>query len=78
MHCMEAEEQFDQAQRTCSRMWHAMRYARLNLTEIRARRFVSRDEIAEAMTMIKDTRRKYFEALDQLYACERNFRRCGC
>lgn len=78
MHCMEAEEQFDQAQRTCSRMWHAMRYARLNLAELRARRFVSRAEIAEAMTMIKDTRQKYFETLDQLYACERTLRRCGC
>jgi hypothetical protein len=77
MHCMEAEEQFNQAQRTCNRMWHAMRLARQNLSELSARRFASRADLAEALTMIKDTRRKYFEALEALYECERTLRRCG-
>ncbi len=49
MHCMEAEEQFNQAQRTCNRMWHAMRLARQNLSELRARRFASRADLAEAL-----------------------------
>ena len=75
---MEAEVRFDKARRQCGRMWHAMRLARLNLTELTARRWVSRIDLAEAYAMIKTTRQLYYEALDELYACERALRKSGC
>lgn len=69
MHGMEAVQSFAQAQRDCGRMWHAMRYARLNLQELRARRWASRKDLVEAAVMIKSTRELYLQALQRLFDC---------
>lgn len=77
MHRMEADRQhqetsplkrFYQAQRTMNRMWHAMRYARLNLLELNGRQFVSRRDRAEAHELIRSTRALYLEAQDEFFA----------
>lgn len=46
-----------------------MRYARLNLVELRARRFSSRKDLQEAVVMIRTTRELYFQALERLFDC---------
>jgi hypothetical protein len=71
MHRMEAVEQFQQAQKTMNRMWHAMRYARLNLLELNGRRWVSRNDREEAVEMIRSTRKLYLEAQEHFFACHR-------
>ncbi len=64
---MEAVQKFAKAQKECGRMWHAMRYARLNLLELRARRWVSGKDLKEAAAMIMATRELYFQALERLF-----------
>lgn len=61
-------KRFYQAQRTMNRMWHAMRYARLNLLELNGRQFVSRRDKAEAHELIRSTRALYLEAQDDFFA----------
>lgn len=68
MRCMEAVENFTQAQRECRWMWQAMRYARLNLIELQARPWVSRKDLSEAHALIKSTRRLYLQAQERLFA----------
>jgi hypothetical protein len=63
----QAAQNFALAQRECGRMWHAMRYARLNLIELKARRCVSRKDFAEALVMITTTREKYLQAQQRLF-----------
>lgn len=76
MRGMEAVQKFILAQKTCGRMWHAMRFARINLLELESRKFVSRKDLAEADEMIKSTRKLYFEALEALFQCERDLMQC--
>lgn len=65
---LHAMVQFEMAQRECNRMWHAFRYARLNLIELKARRWVSSKDLAEAHAMIKSTRERYWQACEKMYA----------
>jgi len=71
MHRNQAVEQLEQAERTVGRMWHAMRYARLNLVELNNKRWASRAARAEAMSMIRSTRKLYLEAQEEFFARHR-------
>lgn len=62
---------FYQAQGRMNRMWHAMRYARLNLLELNGRQFVSRRQRAEAQELIRSTRLLYLEAQDEFFECHK-------
>jgi len=64
-------KRFYQAQRTATRMWHAMRYARLNLLELNGRQFVSRRQRAEAQELIRSTRLLFLEAQDEFFECHK-------
>ncbi len=64
-------KRFYAAQRTMNRMWHAMRYARLNLLELNARRFVSSRDKAEALELIRSTRKLYLDAQDEFFAAHK-------
>ncbi|MBX9951943.1 MAG: hypothetical protein K2Y39_22415 [Candidatus Obscuribacterales bacterium] len=62
---------FYQAQRTMNRMWHAMRYARLNLLDLKGRPFVSSRQRAEAHELIRSTRMLYLEAQNEFFECHK-------
>ncbi len=69
MPSMEAVQKFNQAQRDCRWMWQAMRYARLNLTQLQARPAVSQKDLSDAHDLIQSTKQLYFQAMDRLFVC---------